>query len=428
MLSVHTCPLANLGGRDTGGMNVYVRELGRELARRAIDVDIFTRLRFEGAPRIVNDVPHMRVIHLPAGPLGQISRTTLYDHIPVFAEEMDQFRAEEGLHYDLLHAHYWLSGVAGLTLKRRWDVPLVTMFHTLARVKSVHMATVLSDDDLLRARGEQRVMHGSDRIVAANRTELDDMLGHYQVDPDRITISPLGIDPAVFYPRNRLESKAQIGLRGKLVVFSVGRIEPLKGMDTLVKAAALLRDQHGWTANDLQVVIGGGPSEDDDVASMEELARLRRLAADLNLGNRVRFEGPIAQQRLPAYYCAADVCVVPSLYESFGLVAVEALACGTPVVASDVGGLALTVRDGVNGFHAPVRDERRFAEQIDQLLKDPGLRQRLGNQAAVSARDYRWSAVADRILHMYRSFGYASKSERQPFAAPAQSLCTSCGV
>jgi len=428
MLSMHTCPLANLGGRDTGGMNVYVRELSRELARRSIDVDVFTCLRYPGAPVIVQDIPHMRVIHVPAGPLGPVSRGVLYEHVPDFVSNIERFAGEEGLQYDLIHAHYWLSGLAGLLLRRDWNVPLITMFHTLARVKSEHMQALASSDDVLRGYSEQRVMTGSDRIVAANTTEREHMVKHYQVAPSKITISPLGVDPVLFAPQDQQRCKEQLGLGNKKVVFSLGRFEPLKGLDIFLKAAGRLVHDYGWSKDQLCVIVGGGPSEETDVISVEERDRLHALAADLGIADAVRFVGPLDQQRLPAYYGAADVCVVPSHYESFGLVAIEAMACGTPVVATNVGGLALTVQDGENGFLAAVRDDRSFAEQINRILVNPALQQRLGKQAAISARQYRWSAVAARILDIYGSVGYTSHSRRQPVSPPAMSLCASCSV
>lgn len=426
MLSMHTCPLANLGGRDAGGMNVYVRELSRELARRSIYVDAFTHLRFEGAPAVVHDIPRFRVIHVPAGPAGPVSRETLYEHVPDFVDNVDRFAREQGLRYDLVHAHYWLSGLAGIGLRRRWDAPLLTMFHTLARVKSRYMEVDEAGADRLRASAEQRVMDWSDRVVAANAAERDEILALYRVDPEKIRVSPLGVDPAMFFPRDKEVCRRELGNDAPNVVFAVARMDPLKGIETLLRAMALVFEQHPERRADTAVLIGGGPSEDGDTASQEELARLRALAERLDLAPQTRFVGALNQGQLPAYYGAADVCVVPSFYESFGLVAVEAMACGTPVVVSDVGGLALTVRDEVDGLKAPPGDAARFAEQIGRLLTDTSLRGRLGRQAAESARSYRWSAVADRVLGIYRSVGYHSHAPRDPIAAPASSLCGSC--
>lgn len=426
MLSMHTCPLANLGGRDTGGMNVYVRELSRELARRSIHVDVFTHLRFEGAPAVVHDIPRFRVIHVPAGPAGPVSRETLYHHVPDFVDNVDRVARDEGIRYDLVHAHYWLSGLAGIGLRRRWDVPLLTMFHTLARVKTRHMDVEETGPDMLRGSAEQRVMDGSDRIVAANTAERDEILDLYRVDARKIRVSPLGVDPAMFFPRDKAACRRDLGIDKRYVVFAVGRMEPLKGIETLLRAMARVFDRRPARRADTVIIVGGGPSEDGDTASQDELARLRALADDLGVAWETRFVGALSQEQLPAYYSAADVCVVPSLYESFGLVAVEAMACGTPVVASDVGGLALTVRDGVNGLKAPPGDAARFAADIGGLLEDAELSARLGRQAAESARAYRWSAVADRVLGIYQSVGYHSRAPRDPIAAPASPLCGSC--
>jgi len=372
MLSVHTCPLAGLGGRDTGGMNVYVRQLARDLARRNFAVDVFTRQRFGRGPRIVEDGPGVRDIHLEAGPPGPMDKETIYEHLPEFAARVDEFRRTEGLCYDRIHAHYWLSGLVAADLRRRWNVPTLIMFHTLARVKNLYIGEGETADSELRAQGEQRAMDMADCIVAANSIERDHMLSQYRVDPAKISIAPLGVDTSIFRPQDRQRARADLGLAGKQLVFSVGRIEPL-------------------------IIVDG--------VAISNATRSNQLIQRLGLAEVVQLLGSLPQVELPRYYAAADCVVVPSHYESFGLVAVEAMACGTPVVASRVGGLSLSVKDGETGFLVPARDDAAFADRIGRLVRSPELVTRLGQAAAVAGRAYSWRSVTDRILDLYGKFG-----------------------
>lgn len=426
MLSVHTCPLAGLGGRDAGGMNVYVRELARELARRNVAVDVFTRQRFPGGPRIVADGPGVRVIHLEAGPPGPMGKDQIYEHLPEFAARVDAFRASEGLCYDRLHAHYWLSGLVAGDLRRRWHIPSLIMFHTLARVKNLHIGEGETADSELRAHGEQRAMDMADCIIAANKVERDHILSQYRVPAGKIAIAPLGVDTSLFSPRNRIEARARLGLEGKQLVFSVGRIDPLKGMDTLVRATALLVDRVPALRERLQVLIGGGQVDDDDPSSGAEVEKLHALVERLGVAEHVRLLGALPQAVLPDYYSAADCVVVPSHYESFGLVAVEAMACGTPIVASRVGGLSLSVHDGETGYLVPPRDTAAFAERIGRLLASPALAERMGSAAALAGRSYSWRAVADRIVNLYEQFGVVC-NRPAPVFVDTRRYATSCG-
>ncbi|MGI8916811.1 MAG: glycosyltransferase [Chloroflexota bacterium] len=426
MLSVHTCPLAGLGGRDTGGMNVYVRQLARELARRNFAVDVFTRHRFGHGPRIVEDGPGVRVIHLDAGPPGPMDKETIYQHLPEFAAHVDEFRLAEQVCYDRIHAHYWLSGLVAADLRRRWNVPSLVMFHTLARIKNLHIGEGETADSELRAQGEQRAMDMADCIIAANSVERDHMLSQYRVDPHKISLAPLGVDTSIFKPGDRGWARAGLGLTGKQLVFSVGRIEPLKGMDTLVRAAGLLVQDDPSLRQRLRVLIGGGHVDDDDPSGCTELDRLRALIDRLGLAEVVQLLGAVPQPELPRYYAAADCVVVPSHYESFGLVAVEAMACGTPVVASRVGGLGLSVKDGETGFLVPARDEAAFADRIGRLLRSPELIARMGCAAAVAGRAYSWRAVADRIVNLYAQFGKICPRPA-PVTVETRRYATSCG-
>ncbi len=425
MLSVHTCPLADLGGRDTGGMNVYVRELSRELTRRGVAVDVFTRQRFAGGPRVVADGPRVRVVHLDAGPPGPMGKETIYEHLPEFAARVEAFRAAEDICYDRIHAHYWLSGLVGIELRGRWRVPSLVMFHTLARVKNLHLGDGETPDSELRAHGEQRAMDAADCIVVANTAERDHIQAQYRVNVGKLAMAPLGVDTHLFYPRDRAQARAALGWRDELVVFSVGRIEPLKGMDTLVRAAGLLVKERPDWQHRLRVYIGGGQIDDDDPASGAEVAKLRALIRSLGLEEQIHLLGAVDQQELPDYYSAADAVVVPSHYESFGLVAVEAMACGTPVVASRVGGLSLSVKDGETGFLVPARDDAAFADRVGRLLESPDLVARMGRAAAMAGKHYSWKSVADRIVTIYDHLGPVCP--RPSPQAEHRAYATTCG-
>ncbi|HEY8489457.1 MAG TPA: glycosyltransferase, partial [Dehalococcoidia bacterium] len=325
-LSMHTSPLARLGGREAGGMNVYVRELARRLAAAGFPVDVFTRRTDPAQPETVALAPGARVVHVAAGPAEPLEKGALPPYAAAFAEGVAAWAEGHGLAYAAVHSHYWISGLAGRSLARRWDVPHVVMFHTLGEVKNRARATEHEPNSRIRA--EALLAAEADRIVCAHADERDLLARYYGADPARVAVAPLGVDLGRFRPLDRPAARRALGLpAGGRVVLFVGRIEPLKGIDVLLHAVARLEDREEVTT----LVVGG------DERSEPELHHLRELARALEIAPRVRFEGPVEHERLPRYYNAADVCVVPSYYESFGLVAVEAMACGTPVVASRVG-------------------------------------------------------------------------------------------
>jgi len=422
MLSVHTSPLDSAGRtRDAGGMNVYMRELARELVsvpssgsgkdmapaalgekvytrntkrssgnapgQRDITVDIFTRWTHPQTPRIVHLGPHVRVIHIQAGPLTTISKNDLYQHIPAFVHQVEAFRRAEGLQYDLLHSHYWLSGVAGMQLAQRWDIPHVTMFHTLARLKQ--LANPSEPESPLRLEMEQRLVQHVDRIIAATQDERKQIIRYCGATAGQVAVIPCGVDLTLFKPQNRQQARAALGLRqDQPVLLYVGRLDPFKGPDVLLRAAALMEEQ-------TQVVIVGGRLTGD-----QELQSLRRLASSLKLGQRVHFLGARPQQELPMLYSAADVTVVPSYHESFGMVAVESLACGTPVVATRAGGLLTIVRQGETGYLVP-RCPGFFAERLDSLLQQPTVLADMRHAARPSVQHLGWPTIATQVVDLY---------------------------
>jgi len=395
MLSVHTCPLAALGGKETGGMNVYVRELARELARMGAAVDVFTRSQNPEIPRVVRLGDGARVVHLPAGPQTPLPRERVHAHLDEFVDGVEAFRLANGIDYDLLHGNYWLSGVVGLSLRARWGVPLVQMFHTLAALKN-GAAVVAEREPALRLTEERRIIAAADRLVAANIIERGGLVTAYGADAARVAVIPCGVDTDLFTPGDPTASRATLGVDAGPLLLYVGRIAPIKGLETLLDAVACLRAS-GTTTR--LAIIGG---ETDDPVDGHE-GDVRRRAAVLGLGDAVTFVGAQPQERLRDWYVAADVTVLPSYYESFGMVALEAMACGSPVVASRVGGLQSTVRDGLTGLLVPEGDPCALAETITRVLRDDALRWRLGREGQRWAAQHRWPCVAEAISREYAS-------------------------
>lgn len=388
MLSVHTSPLARPGyTKDAGGMNVYIRELARELGQRGLSVDIFTRWTNNLTPRIVQISPRARVIHVKAGPIAHVHKDALYEHLPAFVERVEQFRRAEGIGYDLLHSHYWLSGVAAARLAAQWGVPHITMFHTLGHLKL--LAHPDEPESPLRLHMEQRIAQQADGIIAATADERAQLLRHYGATSGQLRVIPCGIDLSLFAPRDAARARAAFGLdpRRPLLLFA-GRLDPFKGADILLRAAELMQE-------DAQIALAGGQLEED-----ADLERLRQLARELGIEQRVHFLGAQPRHVMPALYSAADVTVVPSYHESFGLVAVESLACGTPVVATRAGGLTTVVRHGETGYLVP-RCPGFFAERLDLLLRDHALRRRMGRAARPSVRQFSWANIAGHVHEVY---------------------------
>jgi D-inositol-3-phosphate glycosyltransferase len=404
MLSVHTCPLATLGGKETGGMNVYVRELTRELSRRGLAVDVFTRSQDPAKPRIGTGEgalgPNGRVIHLPAGPERPYHRDRIYDHLPAFVRGVQEFARSEGLHYDLIHSHYWLSGLAAYELREAWGTPILQMFHTLGALKNLVAQSPGEMESPQRIACEGEIMRFVDGIVAATTLERQQMQDLYGADPARIAVVPPGVDIQRFRPLPCAEARAHIGAPpSKQVILFVGRIQPIKGIDTLIRAMALAFERAPELRQQVVLSIIGGGTESESGEEQSELARLQGLCGALGIGDDlVTFLGSKDQDTLVYYYSAASAVVVPSHYESFGMVALEAMACGTPVIASDVGGLSFAVADGFNGYLVPNGDADALASKVILVLKYSGLRHQLGEQARRWAERYSWSNIANEIL------------------------------
>jgi D-inositol-3-phosphate glycosyltransferase len=390
MLSVHTCPLAALGGKETGGMNVYVRQTARELGRMGVHVDVFTRSQNPTIPRIVELGPGARVVHLPAGPEAPMRREALHGHLDQFAAGVEAFARDSGMRYDLIHSHYWLSGVAGLRLRERWGTPLVQMFHTLAKLKNAVAHSEAEREPSLREEEESRIVAQADRVVAANVVERAHLVWYYGARAERISVIPCGVDTDLFQPMDPAKAKDLLELPPDPLLLYVGRLQPIKGLETLLEAMAAVPEPA------YLLVVGG----DHDEPENGHGAALRQRVTALGLDRRVRFLRAQPQRRLRLFYASADATIIPSYYESFGMVALEAMACGSPVVASRVGGLTTTVQDGVTGRLVPEGDPAALAAAITTLL-DRAEGRRLGLQATRWAAEHRWPCVAEAVCRLY---------------------------
>ncbi len=395
MLAVHTSPLARVGGPSAGGMNIYVRELARELARRGARVDIFTRQESAETPPISVIDPGVSVVALPCGPFGAVDKMSLLPHLPAFAAAVDAWAYANRRTYDLIHAHYWLSGVVGDQLRCRWDVPLLMTFHTLALAKNSVARSEAENEATQRVLGERRLMHSVDAVMAFNPQEKAEMTWYYRAEPGKVCVVPAGIDTTLFTPGDRVAARRTLGMpESEPNILFVGRIDPIKGIDVLVDALCGLRTALWQTAPPQLVLIGGGEGEPAYDALIQRAKRQGIL-------DRIRFVGSVPHTDLVNYYRAADVVAVPSFYESFGLVAVEAMACGTPVVASRAGGLAFSIDDGKTGFLVPSNDADALAARLRLVLTDRCLHDRLGQNAVAAAARFSWPTITSRTVHIY---------------------------
>jgi D-inositol-3-phosphate glycosyltransferase len=413
MLSVHACPLAKLGGRDSGGANVYVRELARELGRRGVEVDVFTRWREKYDPRIQDLGENARVIHIESGPMGYWPKMDVYEHLGEFTTKLEEHVAAEGRPYDLIHSHYWLSADVAHRIAPRWGIPRVQMFHTLGLVKREVMDEDIDGESDIRVQIEKQAVRESAAITAASEIEVGELVDLYDADRKKLAIIPCGVDPNVFRPMRQADAREALGRdQCERIVLFVGRIEQIKGIDVLLRALGLLFFRHPEFRNDLcLLVVGGALDPGDDAPETEKIQELRSLVHQHRMEANVSFVGSMDQQRLALYYAAADVCAVPSLTESFGLVALEAMACGTPVVGTRVGGLQMLIEDGESGLLVPAGDYQALAESIARVLTDHRLRMHLGHGARDRAEHFTWRTVGDRVEALYARILAGEKSK-----------------
>ncbi|MGQ0668823.1 MAG: D-inositol-3-phosphate glycosyltransferase [Actinomycetota bacterium] len=398
VLSLHTSPLDQPGTGDSGGMNVYIRAAAERLAAQGVDVDVFTRCRGGDALEVEELSPGSRIIRVKAGPCEAVPKHELPRFLPEFLGGVLERERSEGRGYDVVHSHYWLSGWVGRTAKEIWGVPLVASFHTLGKVKNYSLARGEPAEPSGRLEGEEAVIEEADRITAATPAEAAHLVGLYGADPGRIRIVPPGVDHGLFFPRPRPDAKERLHLTGVRLVLFVGRLQPHKGPDIAVRALAeaVARDPAGM--GDVVLAVVGGPSGSGHGAGV---ARLMDLASALGVSERVMLFPPQAQARLAEFYSASEAVLVPSRSESFGLVALEAQACGTPVVAAAVGGLRYVVVDGITGFLVEGHDPADHADRLLDLLRNPEGAGRMGAAGATQALRFSWDATAAEIRSVY---------------------------
>ncbi|HEV7195266.1 MAG TPA: D-inositol-3-phosphate glycosyltransferase [Pedococcus sp.] len=397
MLSVHTSPLEQPGTGDAGGMNVYVVEVAHQLARRGVEVEIFTRTTTADLPPTVELEPGVLVRHVTAGPYEGLGKQDLPGQLCAFAAGVMRTGAHEPEgHYTLVHSHYWLSGQVGWLAADRWQVPLVHTMHTMARVKNLHLAEGDTPEPSGREIGEVQVVEAADRLIANTLGERHELIDLYAADPEKVVVVPPGVDLSLFSPGDQRAARAAVGLPldAKVLLF-VGRIQPLKAPEVLVKAAAELLARHPDWRGQLVVAVLGGPSG----SGLEHPQSLQELADGLGVSAQVRFVPPVSRGDLVQWYRAADLVAVPSHSESFGLVAVEAQACGTPVVAARVGGLPTAV--GEAGVLVDGHDPRVWADTLGELLLDPERREKLSRMAVEHASLFGWDRTTERLYEVY---------------------------
>jgi len=391
LLSVHSCPFGRIGGKDTGGMSIYVREVAHELGNQGFLVDIFTRRHGPEHGGVVELERNVCLVHLKAGPERPIDKIQVYDHLREFAGGLEEFRSRNGIHYDLIYSHYWLSGWAGAQVQQSWAVPHIMMFHTVGALKNA--GGVGEPEPELRIESERQLAKACERIIAPTEKEKGELVSRYGALPERIRVIPCGVNMDRFRPMDKKSARQRVGLGDEKVILYVGRIEPVKGIERLLRAASYLDNDRG-----LRLVIIGG-----DEHARGEVERLKRLARDLHVEETVDFRGLVEHEALPHFYNAADVCAVASYYESFGLVALESLACGTPVVASDVGIMREIIRRDEMGCvlavdHNPSALARALAEHISRTASDPFL-----IREGVSR--FGWANIARQVSEVFAEFG-----------------------
>jgi D-inositol-3-phosphate glycosyltransferase len=390
MFSIHSCPIGELGTKNTGGMSVYIRELARQLGTRGHRVDIYTRLNGSKHNQIIDLYENVRLIHLSAGNNGYVNKLALYYYLSEFLRALERFKQQENLHYDLIHSHYWLSGRLGSWVQDRWDIPHIVMFHTLGIMKNI--AGLAEQEPDLRIAAEKKLTKTCQRILAPTDREKENLITYYNALDEKICVVPCGVNLDLFQPMERAAARQRLGFADdESILLYVGRFDPIKGIDRLLEAAAHL--QH---IPRLRLVIIGGDGPDTI-----EYQNLQKMTRKLGIQNAVSFIGRIEQENLPPYYSAADVLVVPSYYESFGLVGLESLACGTPVVATEAGAMRSIVQDGQTGQIVSHANPRSLAQAIETFITGSGAKKLSADMIRASVLKFGWSNVAAAVVDEY---------------------------
>jgi D-inositol-3-phosphate glycosyltransferase len=390
VVSMHTSPTASLGQNANGGMNVYIREVCSAFSRCGIATDVFTRRVGADDPEVERMAPLSRLVYLPAGH-DHSDKYQLQHHVDEFAAEALAFIDDHKLDYQLLYSHYWLSGLVARSMKERLGLPWVHTAHTLGLVKNRQLAPYAKPEPAERIRAEREIAQEADLLVASTEDESNDLAVLHGADSDRIAVVAPGIDLATFFPMPKRDARRKIGFPGQRLLLFVGRLERLKGVETILRALALAADRRH---DDVRLLVLGEDSRD---AEQSEKDRLRELAAELGIADRVEFLGSVAHHELPYFYAAAEACLMPSYSESFGLVGLEAQACGCAVIASNVAGLASVVRDGVTGYLVDGHDPAEWADRIMRLLNDPENAEQMGRRGVLLAQRFPWERAADKV-------------------------------
>jgi D-inositol-3-phosphate glycosyltransferase len=390
MFSIHSSPIGELGTKNTGGMSVYIRELARQLGARGHCIDIYTRLNGSKHNQIIDLDDNVRLIHLSAGNNGYVQKLALYYYLSDFFRALQRFKQQQNLQYDLIHSHYWLSGRLGNWVQDRWNLPHIIMFHTLGTVKNI--AGVADQEPDLRIATEKKLAKTCQRILAPTAREKNNLLTYYKAPAVKIGVVPCGVNLDLFQPMDRAVARQRLGFDdNESIVLYVGRFDPIKGIDRLLKAATHLQDRRR-----LRLVIIGGDGPDTP-----EYQNLQKMTRKLGLQNTVTFVGRIEQKHLPPYYSAADVLVVPSYYESFGLVGLESLACGTPVVATEVGAMRSILQEGQTGRIVTRANPRSLAQAIETFITGSGVKKLSADMVRASVLKFGWSNVAAAVIDEY---------------------------
>lgn len=413
MISLHTSPLDQPGTGDAGGMNVYVVELSKRLAARNIAVEIYTRATSSSLPQTVEAHAGVLVHHVHAGPFEGLSKGELPGQMCVFAREVlrAEARHDQGW-YDVIHSHYWLSGQVGALVRDRWGIPLAHSMHTMAKVKNDLLAEGDTPEPEIRVIGEQQVVEAADMLIANTDIEAKQLINLYDADAGRVEVVHPGVDLAMFRPSSTARARLALPQDAVVLMFA-GRIQPLKAPDVLLRAVALLLERDPALRSRLVVPVVGGPSG----SGLEHPESVALLAASLGISDVVRFVPPVAQSELADWYAAATLVCVPSYNESFGLVAVEAQAAGTPVVAAAVGGLTTVVRDGSSGYLVEGHDPADYAAVMARIVDQPALRAELSRGAVVQAAEFTWDRTAERTVEVYRQAAQAMREDLAEFTA-----------
>lgn len=385
ILSVHSSPLGQPGTGDTGGMSIYIRELTQEVEKQGHMVDIYTRVQDLATPEIIKLAPHSRLIHIQAGEPADIDKLLIYSYVPDFACKVENFRKQHNLQYDLIFSHYWLSGIAGQYLQSWWHIPQIVMFHTLGAIKSA--IGIGEYESELRLQAEGQLARECHRIIATTEKEKYSLHQYYEVPLEKISVIPCGVNLQLFQPMDKLKARQKLGFGDSKIILFVGRIERLKGIDKLIRAMPYLKDIKP------ELVIVG-----EDGNRQGEMDSLKNLAKKLGIADSVNFRGLVNYEELPDFYNAADVCVLPSYYESFGLVPLESLACGTPVVATNVGDLQNIIRQGENGYVLMDNQPMHLVDKIKAVLSAKGQNMAMALSIRNSITRFGWQGIANSII------------------------------